>query len=257
MKSLIIFVVLVYLLLCGLMFVFQRSLLFFPQSSKSLAGVESIQLKNKGQLLNGWVLNPSNAKAIIYYGGNAEAIEANINDFYRWFPEYTIYLIPYRGYGLNSGEPTEAALYTDALAVFDHVTAIHQSISLIGRSLGSGVATYVAVNREVEKIALVTPYDSIVEVAKTHYPIFPISWLARDRFESNKRAASIDIPTLILIAEKDQVIPVKHSEALAELFSSEILQKITVRNARHNDIHIHPTYNRIIVEFFKSTPLEN
>ena len=75
------------------------------------------------------------------------------------------------------------------------------SISVIGRSLGSGVACYLAAHRKIQHMALVTPYDSMTSLAQTHYPIFPVRWLLKDRFESSKLANSIDSETLVLLAE--------------------------------------------------------
>jgi alpha-beta hydrolase superfamily lysophospholipase len=138
--------------------------------------------------LRGWVVNRDQPDPILYFGGNAERIEANREDFARMFPGRSVYLVAYRGYGASTGEPGEAALVPDALAVFDEVQRRHpgQRIAVIGRSLGSGIASQVAGQRPVARLALITPFDSMIGAAKTHYPIFPVDWLLDERYESAK-----------------------------------------------------------------------
>ena len=251
MKSLIIIIVFVYFGLCLALFLFQKSILYYPQPAIGVDNqAETIQI-DVGELeLSGWVVNSGQQKAIIYYGGNAEVIEQNIPQFRRLFTNYTLYFIPYRGYGDNAGEPDESKLYSDALAVYNLVSKQHDTISLIGRSLGSGVATFVASERDVSKVALITPYDSIVSVAKTHYPFFPVSLLVNQKFLSIKRAPQIGVQVLILIAENDQVIPPKHSEALARAFEQRLLTKVTISNASHNDISNFQTFEKSLADYF-------
>jgi len=250
MKIFIITLVLVYLLICLLFYIFQRSFLYFPQPAGQVDAT-GISFDNKGQILTGWILNPGQQQALIYYGGNAGAIENNIDFLGKVATDYSIYLIPYRGYGNNQGKPTEKALYSDAVYIYDQVIKRHQSISLMGRSLGSGIATYVAANRQVEQLILSTPYDSIQNVAKEHYPFLPVSLLATDKFLSIERAAKISSKTLILIAEDDRVISRARSEALAKAFAGEILSKRLIKGAGHNDISLYPTYATEIEEFLK------
>ena len=90
----------------------------------------------------------------------------------------------YRGYGFSTGVSTEATLYRDALKLYDSVKSKHTRISLGGRSLGTAVATYVAAYREVSKLALITPFDSIVNVAQGKYPVYPVHLLLHDTFDS-------------------------------------------------------------------------
>ena len=130
---------------------------------------------------------------------------------------------------------------------------MHQSISTIGRSLGSGVATYLAVNRDIEKLALVTPYDSIANVAQQTYPVYPISWLLKDSYDSIGIANHIRSPTMILIAEHDRVIPPAHAHNLATSVSARLLKIITIEDAGHNSISGSKEYVRQLRAFFKSS----
>jgi len=255
MKLFLSLIIIIYLSVCLLFYIFQRSFLYYPQTTgaidRSGAQVESIEFNNKEQLLIGWVLNPGQQKALLFYGGNAGVIENTIGFFNQVAPNHTVYLIPYRGYGSNSGRPTEQALYSDALHIYDQIKDRHQTIDLMGRSLGSGIATYVAVNRPVNRLVLSTPYDSIQNVAKEHYPFLPVRLLARDKYLSIERAPNIKVKTLILIAENDRVIPRERSEALAEKFGQSLLTQVVISNAQHNDISMHAQYIESMLEFLE------
>jgi len=255
MKLFLSLILIIYFSICLLFYIFQRSFLYFPQPTGAIdrtgSPIASVEFKNKQQLLTGWVLNPGQQQALLFYGGNAGVIENTIGFFNQVAPNHTVYLIPYRGYGSNSGKPTEQALYSDALYVYDQIKDQHNSIDLMGRSLGSGIATYVAVNRSINRLVLSTPYDSIENVAKELYPFLPVSLLARDKYLSVGRAPKITAKTLILIAENDRVIPRDRSEALADKFDQSLLTKVVIANADHNDISMYSEYLKSVQIFLE------
>jgi len=102
-----------------------------------------------------------------------------------------MYLLHYRGYGGSSGSHSQKALFADAVTLFDEVHTKHPNIDIIGRSLGSGIAVYVASRRPAARLVLVTPYDSFVELAQLQFPYIPVKWLLRDRFESWRFAPQV------------------------------------------------------------------
>lgn len=236
--------------ICGFLYVKQRNLLYFPTPQVEITNTKHIVLQNEGHRIKTWVLNEGKRPAIIYFGGNAEGVEVNIASFQRMFTNYTIYILNYRGYGGSSGEPSENALFSDALQIYEKVKGDHSSISVIGRSLGSGVATYLAANRAVERLVLITPYDSVANVAQQAYPLIPISLLLNDRFESAKNASSISADTLIIIAEQDELIPRKNSDALAAEFSPKKLSVVVIAGQDHNSLASDSEYERTLQAFF-------
>ncbi|WP_028863019.1 alpha/beta hydrolase [Psychromonas aquimarina] len=242
MKSTLVTIILVYIGFCLLLFVLQRKFLYFPQPAGPVSGAAEISFITDGVQLSGWVVNKGRQKALIYYGGNAESIENNISFFKERLPNYSVYLIAYRGYGNSSGHPSETHLYHDALYIFDQVKVNHKQISLMGRSLGSGVAIYAAANRQVEKLLLVTPYDSIENVAKSVYWMFPVSLLLKDKFQSIKQVKHISAQTYIFTAENDRVIPRARSERLIAQFTEQLVDSVLVSGADHNDISLYPEY---------------
>jgi pimeloyl-ACP methyl ester carboxylesterase len=239
----------VYLAVLVLMYLMQRSLLYFPVPSPLKYGERQVTFDNQGQSLSGWVLNPGKEHAIIYFGGNAESIEQNTRQFKQALPQYSIYLVPYRGYGNNLGEPTEQGLFSDALHIYDQIQSQHQTISAMGRSLGSGVASYIAANRTIDKLVLITPYDSIARVAQGHYPILPVSFLVKDKYESFKLADKISAKTLVFIAGQDVVVPPEHAHKLIEHLTNTQVEQLTIDQAGHNDISDYPQYQQTLTRF--------
>lgn len=221
--------------------IFQRDFLYFPAPSTH-PNLPSIHVETQGEKLNITVLNEGKPNALLYFGGNGESVDNAAGDFANTFKDYTVYLVDYRGYGRSSGKPTEEALNHDALLLYDHLKAHHTAISLIGRSLGSGVATYLASQRPIAKLILVTPFDSIEAVAYEKFPIFPIRWMLWDTYDSLSRVPSIHVPTLILIAKRDTLIPTKHSLALYNAFRPSNVEAKVFPAFGHNDIQLSQEY---------------
>jgi pimeloyl-ACP methyl ester carboxylesterase len=246
--------VLIYLLISAYLYLFQRKLIYYPVLPDPTFQAQVISIDNDGVKLRGWVLNPGKAKAVIYFGGNSELITHRSGYFETVFNDYSVYLVDYRGYGTSEGSPGEAELFSDALASYDHISSDHineskPTITAYGRSLGSGVAVYLAANRPLESLILLTPYDSIAEVAQKIYPLFPVRWLLNDRFDSASRAANISIPVLIASAELDRVIALEHTLALRQRFSRARLVYQQIKGAAHNDIVDFPQYRELVESF--------
>jgi pimeloyl-ACP methyl ester carboxylesterase len=224
-----------YLGLCALLYFSQRSQIYFPVRESNPPGATAIRLAGAGAELKIWTLRRPGPRALIYFGGNAEDVSANLVPFASAFPDHSLYLVNYRGYGGSGGKPSEAGLFADATAVFDQLLPRHPEISVIGRSLGSGVAAHLASERDVRRLVLVTPYDSLVNVASFHYPWIPVRWLLRDRYDSASRAPAIRAPTLVVIAGEDEIIPRSRSEALVAAFPRSQIEVMVVEDSAHND----------------------
>ena len=184
----------------------------------------------------------SSADAVLYFGGNAEDVSWSLEDLEAAFPDSDLYLMHYRGYGGSSGRPTEAALFADSLALFDLARTDHRNVVAVGRSLGSGVAAYLASKRPVSRLVLVTPFDSVLEVAARSFWFVPVRWLLRDKFESTAYAPAITAPTTIIVAEHDVEIPRRHTEALLRHFRPGVATMNVIAGAGHNTISSSPDY---------------
>lgn len=181
-------------------------------------------------------------KALIYFGGNAEDVSASLPSLTAAFPEHALYLLHYRGYGGSSGKPSEAALHRDALALFDKVYAEHARVTVVGRSLGSGVAIRLASVRPVTRLVLVSPYNSILELAARQFPYLPVRWLLLDKFESWRYAAAVQAPTTLVVAEHDEIIPAASSLRLQSQFAKDVARYQVIPGAGHNTISNSPAY---------------
>jgi uncharacterized protein len=242
----------VYLAVCALLYFNQRALIYHPQPSQAL-GVPSMVLANDGQQLQVSVREASEMKsvqAVMYFGGNAEDVSQSMPLLKMAFPQAAIYAMHYRGYGRSSGEPSEAALVSDALALHAYVRQRHSEITVIGRSLGSGVAVQLAAKSQAQsslrKLILVTPYGSLAEIAADSFPWIPVNWLLKDRFDSVQSAPMIALPTLIILAEYDQVIPAWSTQRLAQAIPEQWRKQATVLGADHNSIGARQEYVQLL-----------
>ena len=226
----------------------QRDFLYFP-TPDTVTPYNIMLLQNEGISINVIVLNEGHENAILYFGGNAESMAQSSDYIAQQFPTFTVYLMDYRGYGGSTGEPTEKGLYSDALKLYDVIKLKHHRISIGGRSLGSGIATYVAAHREVSKLALITPFDSIVNVAHGRYPIYPVSFLLHDKYDSASRTKEVKAKTFIVMAQNDRVIPRENTQNLIDTFDPAQLQVTVIENRGHNDISSDAKYYKIMQDF--------
>lgn len=241
-----------YAVLCSVMYALQRSMLYFPTPEVQTDEAMAFRLINDGLSLKVWTTAEKSDRALIYFGGNSEDVSGFILKYKELFPNHTVYLHNYRGFGGSEGKPSEEGLFADALALYDHLAERHGSIDVIGRSLGTGVAVYLASQRKVYNLALVTPYDSITSVAVDQYPYLPVRRLLKDRFDSLARARMLTANTLLLIAENDELIPVELSYKLAAALNPEHTKVITIDGVDHNSICESPSYDRELAGFFNA-----
>ena len=243
------YILLFYVLIGAVLFFYQRKLIYFP-TAKIPHDYEQQQLIHDNITLEVIVLNQGQKEAIIYFGGNAESVVYSAENFVDTFPRQTVYLLNYRGYGGSTGKPSEKGFFADALFLFDKVLEKQTTISVIGRSLGSGVATYLASKRPVKKMALISPFDSITRVAQNNFMIFPMFLMLLDKYDSISRVKDIKAETFVLIAEHDEVIPRIHSQRLIDEFAAEQITVKIIADSRHNDISEKVEYYQLLKDFF-------
>jgi len=206
--------------------------------------------------LHGWYIKNNAQKKsplIIYFGGNAEEVSGQLMAL-EPLNGWSLLLVNYRGYGLSEGSPSEKHLFNDAVLLYDTFRADAESIVAYGRSLGTGVAVYLASQRPLKGVILVSPYDSIRHIAQKNYPYVPVSYLLKHHFDSLALAPSLKMPMLALIAAKDKMIPPSHSFALIEAWGGVTQQEI-IPDADHNNITLGLRYWDYISAFLLN--LEN
>lgn len=225
----------------------QERLIFFPQPVVSTAHlpVEAKPLEivaTDGTRLRGWMRRADAVPApvVLYFGGNAEEVSGTLVDP-RWPRDWTIVAVNYRGYGTSEGAPGETALVADALAIHDAVAARPdvdaRRIVAFGRSLGTGVAVKLGAARPLAGVILVSPFDSLVALGRTHYPWLPVSVLLRHRFDSGADAGRIQAPLLAIVADRDSIIPHERSRALYDAWAGP-KSWLVVPAADHNTLSV-------------------
>lgn len=235
--------VLAYAAVCALIFLQQRSLMYFPTPPSPLpAGATSMTLAADGAQVHVTVFQAGRPDALLYFGGNAEDVNGSLPELATAFPDHAIYLMQYRGYGASTGTPTERVLVQDAIALYDMVKARHGRIAVAGRSLGSGVAVQLAGARPVARLVLITPFDSMRSVAAAHYSYLPVRWLMRDGYDSADHAGRITAPTMLIAAANDEIIPRASTEALFARFPKGVAVMKVIDGVGHNTISASPHY---------------
>ena len=246
-------------------YVVSRKLLYFPvkadpeylaQITSRIPEAEAIRIPvGKKIVLHGWLVkkNPALLPTVFYFGGNAEEVSVNLKDFSDRLNANVI-LVNYRGYGQSSGSPTEDRLKSDALAIFDHMAdrlgLDPARCAAWGRSLGSSMAAWLALERGVGKLILTCPFDSIQAVAGAYYPSWLVNLVLEDRHRTIDFARQITCPTLILVAPDDEVIPYRHTHRLYERLTGP-KQLVPVHGAGHNTISSFDSYFKAVNTFLE------
>lgn len=236
-----------YLAVCSALFLFQRRLLYVPDSGyqtpveAGLEQAETVRVETAdGLSLTGWWLEAAEDRPVLlYFQGNGGNIAGRAGKAEIMRAEgYSVLLAGYRGYGGNPGRPSETGLIADAHAWLDHLLSRGVPpgrIVLYGESLGSGVATALAAEREVGAMVLEAPFTSVRAIAEEQYWYVPVRWLLRDPFDSLARIPSVRVPVLILHGDADTLIPLVHGERLFEA-AKEPKRLVVVDGATHTTL---------------------
>lgn len=236
----------IYILLCLLLWSRQEGLIFVRpeenlQAVKDIKSVRRLEVSARdGTLLRGWV-KESTARSntvplVIYFGGNAEDV-SNFVAHNRLPDAWTLVAVNYRGFGASEGAPSSDALVDDALRVFDEGVLLprvdRSHVVVMGRSLGTGVATWVSKSRDVAATILVSPYDSFQRVAADHYPWVPVSWLMRHEFAAAAWARETSSKLIAVVGTADDVVRPERSHELFGAWHALSKKLVEIPDAGH------------------------
>ena len=155
---------------------------------------------------------------------------------------YRVIIAEYPGYGVRSGRPSEAVLIKDGIATAKMAwREFKEPLFLCGESLGSGVVAGIVASHEVpvKGLLLITPFDSMTNVAQHHYWFFLARWLLLDRFDNVPKLRDFQGHIAVLLAEQDEVIPNRRTMALFDVLS-ERKKLWRFKNAGHNTLPMEP-----------------
>lgn len=153
---------------------------------------------------------------------------------------FSVYLLEYPGFGPRKGSPSESSLYDAAQEAFELLRQEQpgQRIFVVGESIGSGLAARLAAEHasQVSGLFLITPFTSMTDVARHHYPMLPVGLLLRDRYETQSWLAQYHGPVAFLLAGKDSVVPPPLGQTLYETYDGPRRQWLQP-DSGHNTLH--------------------
>lgn len=175
---------------------------------------------------------------ILGFAGNAWNSEDAATFLHGIYPEADIVAFHYRGYRPSTGSPSADGLIEDAPLVYDFAVRrlTPERTVAVGFSIGTGVAASLAGQRPLDGLILVTPFNSLKAVAKGHYPFLPVDAVMRHDMDAAAALSDSDVPTAIIAAEHDTIIPPPRTEALRPLVGNLVFDR-TIGGAGHNDIY--------------------
>jgi uncharacterized protein len=238
--------------LLALLWLFQRRLIYLPidrdvpPAREVLPRAEEVRFRTADRLsLNGWHLPPAGGEAwggVVVFNGNAghRGYRAPLGEALAR-AGLGVLLFDYRGYGDNAGSPSEAGLRLDADAAWSFMTGdrayAQERLVYFGESLGAAVAVDLAARRAPGAVVLRSPFSSLADVGRRHYPFLPVRLLLRDRFASIDRIASIGAPLLVVAGERDTIVPSSSSRALFDA-AAHPKRWVEIPGADHNDLEL-------------------
>lgn len=242
----------VYLLICIVLFLFQEKLIFFPDKLPDNyrfsfnRDFEEINLKTEeGELLNGVLFKTDSSKGIIFYlHGNAGSVQSWGEVAKRYTDlHYNVFILDYPGYGKSSGKiKSQSQLFKAVQLAYDSIRIRfgEDKIIVLGYSIGTGPASWLASMNHPKRLILQAPYYSLTDMMRNTYPIIP-TCILKYKFETNKYLHSCTMPITIFHGDSDEVIYYGSSLKLQkEMKESDSM--ITLKGQGHNGITDNPEY---------------
>lgn len=155
------------------------------------------------------------ATIIVFHGNSSSAVRQKRRGERLIKDGFGVLLAGYRGYPGSTGKPSEKGLFIDAIAAYDFIKAErNQPIALYGHSLGTGVAAYLATQKDVFSVVLEAPFNSVAAVAADRYPWVPVLALIKHKFQSDEHIKHIIAPILIMHGDSDETVPLEYGQRL-------------------------------------------
>lgn len=206
-----------------------------------------------GVSINALYFKIENPKGVILY------LHGNKDNLERWGKiasgltrfKYDVFVLDYRGYGKSIGERTEENLYKDALFCYNYLTDQfnHHNIIIYGRSLGTGIASWLAAKVKTSRLILETPYHDMHELILAHLPWKPAKLNLNYTLRSNKYLKKSEFPILFLHGTKDGVVPYSSGKKLFESIGNPYASMVSLVGGKHNDLSKFEEYWKSVEKF--------
>lgn len=247
LKIILLSLIALYLLSGLIVYLFQERFIFLDGSIPDdykfefKSNFEEINLTAvDGANLNAIHFKSENNKGLIlYFHGNGGDLRrwAKVTEYYVSLG-YDVIVMDYRGYGKSTGKRTEIRLMTDAAMFYDYALNYYREdeITLYGRSLGTGIAAYLAAQYHPKQVILETPYYDFKSVAQRYYPIFPVGLALRFNFKSHVYLKEAKCPIYIFHGTEDEVVPFKSGRKLYESIPSGQAKFFSIEGGKHKNL---------------------
>lgn len=232
----------------GMLFALQRQLIYFPDSSSPppaaqvVPGAREVTLTTSDDLMLGaWWVPPrgQDRKVAVLLapgnGGNREGRAGIGVELSR--QGFGVLLMDYRGYGGNPGSPSEQGLARDAEAAVSALAELGYPLSktiFFGESIGSAVVARLAAEHPPAGVVLRSPFTSLTDVGRHHYPWLPVGILLKDRFPVTQFVRDLDVPVVVAYGDADRVVPPELSRRVAEA-TKRLADEVVLEGVDHND----------------------
>ena len=235
LQRVFIWVILIYGTICGLLYVFQRRLIY-PASHQAFALPKDFVPWTKDGRLLGYqrVHGATNCLFFLHgNGGNARGWAGAIEQF-----PGDVFILEFPGYGERPGKPAEESLKQAALEAFDALPPYPRRV-VCGQSLGTGLTPALFLNRadRIDFLLLITPFTSLRDVAAAVFPLFPARWLLKDEMPLYEAWKKFTGPSCVVLAGRDEVIPRRASEPFRAAQGSN-RKVVVLPEATHNSIQL-------------------
>lgn len=205
--------------------------------------------------INALYFKTKNPKGIVlYFHGRGGNLSGNWGKVSREFTNrgYELFVMDYRGFGKSTGKLSEKALCHDADFCYDYCTNLYDENKIVvyGRSLGTGIATYVASHHDPKSLVLESPYFSILDMTPRQAPYLPrflIPTLLKYHFRTDKWIVRVDAPIHIFHGTEDELVPYDSSTRLLTLLKDKRdASLISIEKGTHNHLRFHPKYQNAL-----------
>lgn len=231
------------------LYLLQDAILFHPVSLKRSHRYDfpfphkdiSIPLGGKDtlNLIDFTVPDTAKRGVVLYFHGN----KRNISWYARFIPYFTrhgyeVLMIDYPGYGKSTGKLTEQKLYDWSALVYDIAIKKYAADSIIiyGKSMGTGIASHLAAEKDCSRLILETPYYDFPSVISHYLPIYPVRWMLHYQLPTYQYLPKVKAPITIFQGTRDRLITYSNAKRLQPLLKQQD-EFVTVKGASHNNLY--------------------
>ena len=228
----------------------EKRLIFYPErtiwtapAAQGLRYDDVYFPTSDGLRLNGWFVPGKGRRAtLLWFHGNAGNIADRVENIALFHDRLgiNIFIFDYRGYGRSEGSVSEEGTYRDAEAALAYLRSRKDvdpaRIVFFGRSLGAAVAVELAIKEPCAGLILESPFTSVKEMADSAFPLFPVGFFFRTKYDALSKIKQVKVPVLILHGDRDEIVPFSMGRRIFEA-ANEPKTFFTIKGAGHNDTY--------------------